>query len=107
MSLDTFLIQKILLWQKPVSSMAKPLGSELLLSRQVFSAQDGARKNKKYVQNRLEKNILNMFLKILYIVARMATENVWQLHFVEPGGRGGGGTEGHTWVSKFLRITTP
>jgi hypothetical protein len=44
MALDIFLIRKVLLWLKPVSSKAKTLGSELLLSRQVFSAQNGARK---------------------------------------------------------------
>jgi hypothetical protein len=33
----------ILLRQKPVSAAEKPLGSELLLSRWVFSVQDGAR----------------------------------------------------------------
>jgi hypothetical protein len=37
------LIREVLPWQKLVSAMAKPLGSMLLLSRRVFSAQDGAR----------------------------------------------------------------
>jgi hypothetical protein len=37
-------------------------------------------------------------------VARLATENVQQHHFVEPGGRGE--AEGHRWVSQLVRITT-
>jgi hypothetical protein len=41
------MIQEVLPRQKPVSAMAKPLGSGPLFSRQVFSAQDGARQKLK------------------------------------------------------------
>jgi hypothetical protein len=33
--------QEVLMWQKPVSAAEKPLGSELLLSGQIFLAQGG------------------------------------------------------------------
>jgi hypothetical protein len=36
-----------LLWQKPVSTVAKPLGTVFQLSCWVFSAQDGARQKLK------------------------------------------------------------
>jgi hypothetical protein len=78
-------IQEVLLQQKPVSAAAKPLGSVSPLSRRVFSAQDGARqKLKTYVQNRLEINFLNLFLKICTLsVARTASENVRVVNFGE------------------------
>jgi hypothetical protein len=41
------LIQEVLLWQKPVSAVAKPLGSLSPLSRWIFLAQDGDRQNLK------------------------------------------------------------
>jgi hypothetical protein len=53
--------------QKPVSAATKPLESILLLSRQIFSAQDGATHKFKKIQNRLEISFLNMFLKILLL----------------------------------------
>jgi hypothetical protein len=37
-------------------------------------------------------------------IFRMATENVGQHRFVEPGG---GGPEGQTWVSQLLKIALP
>jgi hypothetical protein len=62
-------IREVLLRQKPDSGAAKPLGSVPPFSRRVFSAQDGARQKLKirYVQNRLERSFLNLFLKILYV----------------------------------------
>jgi hypothetical protein len=72
--------------QKPVSAATKPLGSVLLLFRQILSAQDGATQKFEKVQNRLEISFLDMFKKILLLsVARTATGNMCRLHFVEPG----------------------
>jgi hypothetical protein len=41
--IDMFMNRKFLPWQKPVSAVAKPLGSVPPLLKRVFSAQDGAR----------------------------------------------------------------
>jgi hypothetical protein len=76
------LVQKVFPWQKPVSVAAKPLGSELLISRLVFLAQGG-------VRQKLKMSFLNMSLKIMYIVC---IPNSHGKHpatpFVEPEGKG-------------------
>ncbi len=43
-----------------------------ILSKRVFSAQDGSRKNLKHFQNRLEMSFLDMFLKVLYNVCSLS-----------------------------------
>ncbi len=55
-------IQEVLLQQKLISATAKSLGSVLPLSRQVFSAQDGARQKLKICPepsgNKLSESVL-------------------------------------------------
>jgi hypothetical protein len=52
-----------MLQQKLVSAVAKPPGSELLLTRQGFSVQDDPRQNLKICPETLEMILLNIFLK--------------------------------------------
>jgi hypothetical protein len=61
-------IQEVLLRQKLVSGAAKPLGSVSPLSRQVFSAQDGARQKLKICPEPSGNKLSEYFLKILYVV---------------------------------------
>ncbi len=60
--LSTVYRQEERLMRKPVSAAAKPLGSVSLLSRRVFSAQDGARQKLKRCSepsgNRLSENVI-------------------------------------------------
>jgi hypothetical protein len=63
--------RKVLLWQKPVFATAKPLGSELLLSRQVFSAQDGARQTLKLCSISSQNELSKYVFKILDVVCSL------------------------------------
>jgi hypothetical protein len=69
--------------------MVKPIGSVLLFSIWVVSAQDGARQKLKRCPELSGNKLSEKFCKLS--LARTAMGNARRIHFVEPGG---GGAEG-------------
>ncbi len=93
------LIQEVLLQQKPVYAAAKPHGSVLLPSRQVFSVEDVPRHKLKVCPepsvHKLSESVFKNSVYIFY--SPNGKENIQHHHVIEP--------EGHTCLT-LLNVFT-